>query len=181
MYSIETNMNSAKRGVQPNSIDETKTQRLIDEISRGVSPFLACRIADVQYGTFRRWMRLGNAGYEGYYQFMIRIEAAQGMSTVLYDAEYVSGMGEIRGKKPLQLSPLEQDSIIRYLRNGLSLREASLESDVSYSTVKSWLRRGGYSRKLTEAAPVPATLAREPYKSFARNVELAEKSSSVRN
>ncbi len=157
---------------------------MIDEISRGVSPFIACKLANVTYGTFRRWMRLGNAGYEPYYDFMLRIELAQENAGVSYDAAYVGDMVETRGRKPDVITCEQQQIILQGIAQGKSFRESAIDADISYSTLKSWLRQGGYSRKLTEAAPIPFPLAREPYRTFVSNVKKAEMSishSSVRN
>lgn len=170
-----------KRGVKPKALDSAKTSRLVEEIKRGVSPFVACRLAEVSYHTFRRWMRLGNSGYEPYYQFMVTIDNA--MRSAGFDAPYVWGTLKPRGRKPADLTKKQRDSIIFAIQQGMSLREASIRADASYSTLKSWLRRGGYHRKLTEAPPIPYVMACEPYKSFVCKVEIAEETaaSSVRN
>lgn len=158
-----------------------KREKLLHAISEGHSFKRACRLTDVSYDTFRWWMLKGSdpdshssrvcpqdIQVEPYWTFARDVRRAESLG------KRHSPPGPRHGRLPSPISPEAQTVILDGLSRGWSYHDVSRAADVRLSTFLSWLRLGGYPRRLQMVRPLDPAFITEPYKSFVLAVIAAE-------
>lgn len=158
-----------------------KREALLARIREGYPFRKACALAGVSYDTFRWWMLKGadpdsgsrrvcppTVKVEPYWTFARDVRAAQA------DGRRYSPPGPRHGRHPSPIPPEAQAVILDGLSRGWSYHDCAREAGVRLSTLLSWLRLGGYPRRLQMTRPLEDRFVVEPYKSFVADVISAE-------
>jgi transposase-like protein len=164
-----------RRGRAATTFSGEKGDQLIEFVSKGISPFVACRSLDLSYDTFWRWVRLGEGecAQDPYATFARRLREAQ--ETAELDKAFQLEQFKPRGRRPFDLSESDRQIVLDGLAEGLSFRQICRHKGILYSTLASWLRWGGYPRPLARAEPLPQSQWKEPYITFVGQVLAVEK------
>lgn len=162
------------RGREPVVLQGDVQDRMISLLTSGLSVYASCREVGVSRDTFWRWMRLGEreGAREPYRSFAARVREAQ--KNRQPDEELLSAVLQPRGRPPYPISDEQREIILQAIREGKSYRQASKRAGILTTTLKSWLRMGGYPNQVTPSPSPPPNKRKEPYISFVRDVLAAE-------
>lgn len=156
-------------------------ERLLARIREGYSFRKACALAEVSYDTFGWWMLKGadpGSRSAKVCAADVRVEPYWSFARDVRDAEAIGKRytppGPRHGRLPSPLSPEAQTVILDGLSRGWSYHDCARAAGVRLSSFLSWLRLGGYPRRLQMVRPLEEAFITEPYIGFVRRVVAAE-------
>jgi hypothetical protein len=156
----------------------------LDLLRSGCPIHEACQRVGVNYDTFYAWMQKGGdpkSHAKGKCLPHVQVEPFWSFARAVRMAQEVGSRQDVprrhSGRMPNPISDEEQALIIEAIRSGVSYHTACKQAGVKLSRFTSWLRHGGFPRRLTLHPPIPEQDVREPYKSFADAVLAAEEES----
>lgn len=163
------------------TFDQNKVNVFLEELRQGQTFLAACEAAGLSKDTVRSWINKGgnprgksrracasHIHIEPYYTFTQDFLAACDVR------KRVEAPAAPHGRKPNPIPAYQQDIIFGGIRHGWSYSAACREAGVPLSTFISYLRLGGYPRKVSPYRSIHPDRVKEPYKTFVANVLKAE-------
>jgi len=159
------------------SFDEGKVEQFLNYTALGATFLEACERADLSKNTVRTWINKGgnprgrskrscaaHVHVEPYYTFVQRYLVAKDKGLRR------NPPGAPHGRRPKEITDEQKTELLNAIRAGWSYQSACTKAGVSLSTFVSYLRLGGYPRKISPYRTIHANHVQEPYKSFVEDV-----------
>jgi len=165
----------------PPTFDPEKVEVFLKNIRQGGSFLDSCAAAGLSKDTVRSWINKGgnprgkskracasHVRIEPYYTF------TQDFLTASDEGKRTESFAAPHGRRPKPITEEEREKVLDGLRRGWSYGVACREAGIALSTFVSYLRLGGYPRKISPYRRIHPNLVVEPYKSFVADVIQAE-------
>lgn len=166
---------------QAPAFDSEKIETFLSAVSLGGTFLEACEQADLSKNTVRTWINKGgnpqgksrracaaNVHVEPYYTFVQRYLDAKSKGVRR------NAPGAPHGRRPNEITEEQKILVLDAIRQGWSYQAACTKAGISLSTFVSYLRLGGYPRKVSPYRTIHENHIHEPYKSFAADVVAVE-------